>query len=142
MDIRTIAFKPLGKYTFHLEFQLRSNYDSFHVQDEPSIKRILHLSSNEWKHIVRILSALPNGYRYDSSVIAARTSDLPSRVMHCFVQSIPIFVRSNIQFKDFMGHCLEVSEQQPLRNECVDAAVDPSILRKMGELKRQLDKGG
>ncbi|KAG4080298.1 hypothetical protein HA402_010790 [Bradysia odoriphaga] len=139
MDIRTIALKPLGNYTFHLEFQLCNS--AFHVQEEPTIKQNLNLSNNEWQHIVTILSALPNGYRYDSSAIAARTSDLPSRVMHCFVQSIPLFVRSNIQFKNFMVHCLEMSEQQPLRND-VDAAVDPRILGKMKELKRQLDKGG
>lgn len=140
MDIRSITFKPLSNLSFHLELQLRNNYDTFHIQDQSSIKRILHLSNNECKHIAKIVTAL-NGHRYDSAAtaIAARTLDLPSRLMDCFVQSVPIFVRSNIQFKDFMGHCLEVSEQQPLRNECVDGAFDPNVLRKMEELKKLLD---
>lgn len=139
MDIRSITFKPLGNYTFHLEMQLRNDYDTFHIRDHSSIKRILHLSNNEWKQVAKVLTTL-NGYRYDSAaaVTTTRAADLLSSVMDCFVQSVPIFVRSSIQFQNFMGNILEVSEQQPLQNVCVDAAIDPNILKKMGELKRQL----
>ncbi len=141
MDIRSVTFKPSIRNLFHLELQLRNNFDTFNVQDQQSIKRLLHLNDNEWNHVVKILTAL-NGYRYDASktAIASRKMDLPSRVMDCFVQSIPLFVRSNIQFKDFMGHCLEVSEQQPIVHKCVDAAIDPAILKKMKEVKENLHK--
>lgn len=141
MNLRTIIFKPLSNKNFHLELQLRNNFDTFYVQDLPSIKRMLRLSDNEWKSVATVLTAL-NGFRYDFNIrrLASQNLDLMSRLMGCFVRSIPLCVRSNIQFKDFMGHCLEVNEQKPLVYKCTDSAIDPIILQKMRELKRNLDK--
>lgn len=86
-------------------------------------------------------SILSESYRYDFSNLSTMPQklDLPSRIMDCFVRSIPLFVRSSIQFHDFMGHCLEVTEQQPLKKKCVDSAIDSKILNRMIEFKKKLD---
>lgn len=138
MSIRTAIFKPLPNNAFHLELQLRNNFDTFSVHDQPSIKRMLHLSEKEWKHIVTVLTAL-KGFRYDFAErpTAAQKTDLMSRVMNCFVRSVPLFVSANIQFDDFMGHRLRVTEQQPLKNKCTDSAIDPDILKNMKEFKKK-----
>lgn len=141
MSIKTVIFKPLPNNVFHLELQLRNNFDTFHVQDQLSIKRMLHLSDREWEHVARILTAL-KGFRYDCSErpMAVQKSDLMSRIMNCFVRSIPLFVSSSIKFNDFMGHCIEVTEQQTLVNKNTESAIDPNILQKMRELKKNLCK--
>lgn len=134
MDIKTVTFKPMPNNIFHMELQLRNNFDTFYIHNQKSIKRILHLSDNEWKNVAKILTAL-KGYRYD---LALKDTDLMSRVMNCFMQSVPLFVRSNIELEDFMGHCVEVTEQRPLINQCTDSAIEPNILKKMAELKKNL----
>lgn len=139
ISLKTLTFKPLSQNIFHLEFQLRNNFDTFYIKDQQSIKRMLHLSDKEWQHVIKIVTAL-YGYRYDVAnlPIMPQKLDLLSRIMNCFVRSIPLFVRSSIQFNDFMGHCLEVTEQQPLKNKCVDSAIDSNILKKMIEFKKKL----
>lgn len=141
LDIKTITFKPLPNNIFHLELQLRNNFDTFYVQDQQSIKKMFHLSDKEWKHIVKVLSTL-KGYRYDSfeCMMSSRKSDVMTRIMDCFIRSVSLFVRSNIQFKDFMGHCLEVTEQKSLVNKSTDSAIESDILVKMAEFKKILSK--
>lgn len=55
ISLKTLKFKPLPQNIFHLEFQLRNSFDTFHIKDQQSIKLLLHLSDNEWKHLIRIV---------------------------------------------------------------------------------------
>lgn len=138
MNLKSIKIKPLANYNFHLEFQMRSNYDIFHLQDQLSIKRFLQLNDVQWSGLVKVLTAL-NGYKYDAFTTSAavRKLDLLSKLMHYFVQSTQLSIRLPPQFTDFMGHCLEVIEQQPLKPKSVDAAIDPKIRRKIEEMKKK-----
>ncbi|KAJ6639711.1 Ankyrin repeat and KH domain-containing protein mask, partial [Pseudolycoriella hygida] len=139
MDVRMLAFKPVSINIFNMELKLRNNFDTFYIQDQHSMKRILHLRDNEWKSVCTLLSAL-NGFTFDcsKSSVASTNSNLISRCLDCFVRSVPLFVRSNINLKDFMGHCLEVTEPQPLVNKNTEFAIDSKILKKMEEFKKIL----
>lgn len=139
MSLKSIKFKPLSNGNFHLEFQMRNNYDTFHLQDPLSIKRFLQLNDLQWNDLVNVLTAV-NGYEYNAlttSATTVRKLDLLSKLLHYFVQSAQLAIRSPPEFADYMGHCVEVAEQQLLKPKCVDVAIDPNIRKKMEEIKKK-----
>lgn len=139
-NLKKAIFTPLSPNAYNLELQLRNNFDVFYLNDQQSIKRLLNLNEVEWKDIVNVLKTL-NGYVFD--VAGAPTvqpqSDVLHRIMHSFMRSIPSFVQSRIQFQDFMGHVIEVTEQPPLKIKCTDSSIDPEILERMKEFKKELN---